>query len=219
MKVEEIKSVVNDIPMMTVEQAQKLSSFIQSKNLKNLLELGFYHGVSSSYLAGALDEMKDGHLTTIDLENAKNREPNIEELLKKLGLSSYVTIYYEPTSYNWRLMKLMGEHSQPIFDFCYIDGGHDWYNTGFAFLLVDKLLKPGGWVLFDDLYWTYATSEGLKNTPMVKRMPSEERETPQVKKVFDLLVKTHHNYHNFMEEGNWAYAQKKKSFWDRFLTK
>ncbi len=38
MKVEEIKSVVDDIPMMTVEQAQKITSFIRSKNLKNLLE-------------------------------------------------------------------------------------------------------------------------------------------------------------------------------------
>jgi len=216
MDVEEVKSVVDDLPMMTIDQARKITNLILSKKLKNLLELGFYHGVSSCYLAGALDEMKEGHLTTIDMTSAETREPNIEQLLEKLGLSSYVTVYYEPTSYNWRLMKFIEENPKPIFDFCYIDGGHDWYNSGFAFLLVDKLLKPGGWVLFDDLYWTYVNSDALKNTEMVKRMPPEERETAQVKKVFELLVKPHPKYHNFIEDGSWAYAQKKKSFWDRF---
>jgi predicted O-methyltransferase YrrM len=216
MNVEEIKSMVDDLPMMSMSQAKEITSFIQSKNLKNLLELGFYHGVSSCYFAGVLDEMKDGHLTTIDLRSAEEREPNIEELLEKLGLSSYVTVYYEPTSYNWRLMKMIEENLRPIFDFCYIDGGHDWYNTGYAFCLVDKLLKPGGWILFDDMNWTFDSSPSLKNSEMVKNMPVEERETPQVKKVFDLLVKTHPQYHNFIEEGSWAYAQKKKSFWDRF---
>lgn len=216
MNIEKIQSVVDDLPMMSYGQAQEITSFIQSKNLKNLLELGFFHGVSSCYFAGVLDEMKTGHLTTIDLKNAKTREPNIEDLLEKLGLSSYVTIYYEPTSYNWRLMKLIEQHPQPIFDFCYIDGGHDWYNTGFAFFLVDKLLKPGGWILFDDINWTFNASLGLKNSEKVKRMPSEERETAQVKKVFELLVKPHPQYHNFIEKGNWAYAQKKKSFMDRF---
>ena len=217
MKIEQIKSVVDGIPVMDFNSAKKITSFIQSKKLNNVLELGFAHGVSSCYIAGILAEMKTGHLTTIDLKIAQNRKPNIESLLTKLGLRSFVTIYYEPTSYNWRLMKLIEQNPTPIFDFCFIDGAHDWYSDGFAFFLVNKLLVPGGWILFDDINWTFGTSPSLKNTKHVQKMPSDERDTAQVGKIYELLVKTHPDYHNFKVEDNWAYAQKKrrKLFWNK----
>lgn len=214
MNLGDIQSVVDGIPLMTYNQALQITSFIKSKNLNNILELGFAHGVSSCYITGILDEMKTGHLTTIDLEIAKKREPNIEYLIDKLGLSSYITIYYEPKSYIWRLMKLIEQHPRPIFDFCFIDGAHDWYTDGFAFFLVDKLLRPGGWILFDDINWTFNTSPSLKNSEKVQNMPPDERKTAQIGKVFELLVKPHPQYHNFKEIGNWAYAQKKKPPWD-----
>lgn len=152
MDISEIKEVVDGIPHMDYNQALKITKFIQSKKVNNILELGFRHGVSSCYMASALDELGGGHLTTIDCKDAQDAQPNVDELLKKLGLSSYVTVYYEPVSYIWRLMKLLEENPVPIFDFCYIDGAHDWYTDGYAFFLVDKLLKPGGWIIFDDSF-------------------------------------------------------------------
>ena len=32
-----------------------------------------------------------------------------------------------------------------------------WF-IGFAFFLVDRLLAPGGWMVFDDMDWTFASS-------------------------------------------------------------
>lgn len=149
-------------------------------------------------------------MTTIDLVEAKTRHPNIELLLNQLGLRDYVTIYYEETSYTWRLMKFLEEHTEPIFDLCYIDGAHDWFTDGFAFLLVDKLLKPGGWVIFDDMYWTHCTSPFWKDQPEVQEMPYEEKTTPQVSKIYELLVKRHPDYCNFEIYNNvWGIAQKK----------
>jgi len=84
------------------------------------------------------------------------------------------------------------------FDFCYVDGAHSWFVDGFAFFLVDRLLMPGGRIIFDDLNWTYVRSPSLKNTEMVINMPQDERETPQVLKVYELLVKTHSSYSDFM---------------------
>ncbi|MGL5809687.1 MAG: hypothetical protein ACRCYQ_07075, partial [Nocardioides sp.] len=75
-----------------------------------------------------------------------------------------------------------------VFDFAFIDGAHSWFVDGLAFFLVDKLLKPGAWVLFDDLDWTYATSPTLSQTELVRSMPEDERNTPQIGKVFELLV-------------------------------
>ena len=108
-------------------------------------------------------------------------------------------------------MKLIEENNEPIFDFCYIDGAHDWYVDGFAFFLVDKLLKPGGMIIFDDMNWCFASSPSLKNTTRVQRMTDDEKNTPHIKKIFDLLVKQHPDYHNFnmMYNNQWGVAQKK----------
>lgn len=208
-EVEKTHEIIGDIPYMTLKQALYVDNLIKTNDLENLLELGFMYGVSSSYMASSLKELGRGHLTTIDLKVGKKRDPNIEMLLNKLDLSDYVTIYYEDTSYTWRLMKFLEENTEPIFDFCYIDGAHDWFTDGFAFLLVDKLLKPGGWVIFDDMFWTHSTSPYWRDKPETLAMPYEERTTPQVKKVYDLLVKRNPDYCNFEIMDSWGIAQKK----------
>ena len=208
-EVEKTHEIIGDIPYMTLKQALYIDNLIKTNDLRDLLELGFMYGVSSSYMASTLKELGGGHLTTIDLKVGKKRNPNIEMLLDKLDLMEYVTIYYEDTSYTWRLMKFLEENTEPIFDFCYIDGAHDWFTDGFAFLLVDKLLKPGGWVIFDDMFWTHSTSPYWRDKPETLAMPYEERTTPQVKKIYDLLVKRHPDYCNFEIMDSWGIAQKK----------
>lgn len=208
MKIEKILHRVDGIPVMNYEQAGTITDFILKNQCRSVLELGFNHGVSTCYIAGVLDELGEGSVTTIDLLRAKTVEPNIEQLLKSLGLERYATIYYEPTSYLWRLMKMLEEHSEPMFDLCYLDGAHTWITDGFAFFLVDRLLKPGGWMIFDDLDWTFAKSMADDNN--VKKMPQEQRETAQVRKIYELLVKPHPDYGNFMIWKGWAYAQKIK---------
>lgn len=208
MNIEKVMRHVEGIPYMNYEQAKILTAFILKNQFSNILELGFKHGVSTCYIAGALDELGAGNVMTIDLAYAKTFEPNIEHLLQRTGLADYVTIYYEPTSYLWRLMKFLEERSEPFLDMCYIDGAHTWFADGFAFFLVDQLLKPGGWIIFDDLDWTFAKSMG--DHVNVKKMPKEEQETPQVRKIYELLVKPHPDYENFMIRNGWAYAQKIK---------
>jgi predicted O-methyltransferase YrrM len=205
MSPEDVKEIVKDIPFMTLERAKEITSFLHKENLKRLLELGFCHGVSSCYLAAAMQEVGGDPVVTIDLLSAMQRDPNIEELLELCKLKDRVEFYYEEKSYNWRLMKFIEEKRS--FDFCYIDGGHDWYNTGFAFFLVDKLIEPGGWILFDDLDWTMEHID----KPWALRRPLEERRTPQVRKVWELLVQQHPSYGNFREHGSWGFAQKIQS--------
>jgi predicted O-methyltransferase YrrM len=198
-----VKQVVEDLPYMSLKKAQVMEDFIHQHRISSILELGFFHGVSTCYMAAALEEVDQGSIVSIDLHSAQKRQPNIEELLEKCGYSDTVEFYYEPVSYNWRLMKLI-EQQEKTFDLCYVDGGHDWYNTGLAFFLVDKLLRPGGWMIFDDLDWTMEHIDAM----WALRKPEEERITPQVRKVWELLVKPHSQYSNFYEQGGWGYAQK-----------
>lgn len=208
MNVEDVKRVVKDTPYMTVEQATRMIDFMREHRLKDVLELGFYQGVSSCYIAGAAKEM-GGRLSTIDFPYAADRSPNITQLLEACGLTDTVDVFFEPAGFNWRLMRMIEEGKGPRFDLVYLDGGHTWDATGFAFFLVDKLLRPGGWLIFDDIDWSYATSSKFKNDPeILRKFPEDYRSTPQVRKVYELLVQQHGGYGSFSVEKHWAFAQK-----------
>lgn len=212
MDIENVYTRTAGIPHMSRQQAATMTSLILDHKFKNILELGFRHGVSSCFIAAALDANGGGHLTTIDRANAETIEPNIDKLLADLQLQSYVTRFYEPKSYIWRMMRMLEEDPKPRFDMCFIDGAHDWYTDGFAFFLADRLLVPGGLMIFDDIDWSYAKSPSLREADFVKKMPSDEREARQVRMVFELLVKPHGGYERFSEKGDWAFAWKKTSW-------
>jgi predicted O-methyltransferase YrrM len=193
---------------MTFQRAEKLQELIVRHGLRQCLELGFYHGVSSAYLAEIIrDAFGDGgHLTTIDRVQALELSPNIEEILAQLSLTPYVTVYVEQRSFTWRLMHLIEMHTDPVFDFAYLDAGHTWDVTGFGFFLVDRLLRPGGWIVLDDLNWSHTVSRAL--AAKSSSLPSQERSTPQVKKVWELLVQRHPSYSDFREDGQLGIARK-----------
>jgi predicted O-methyltransferase YrrM len=211
MKIEAVRQLVGDTPNMTLDQASTITHFIRDIGARDILELGFRHGVSTCYMSAALAAMGGGSIVTIDLESARNAKPNIEELLTAVGQRDRVQIFYEPTSYTWRLMKMLEQSPIPQFDLCYLDGAHNWFVDALAFFLVDRLLKPGGWIIFDDLDWTYASSPALKDSEYVRNMPADERTTTQVRKIYELLVKTHPSYDDFRVESEWAFAHKRQT--------
>lgn len=207
---ERVRNHVGDLKYMTFAQARRMRDFLYEHDLFDVLELGFYHGVSTAYLAEMIRDRGRGHLTTIDLESARALSPNVDDLLAGLGLADLVTVHYEPTSYTWRLMKLIEAHPEPAFDLCYLDGGHSWAVSGFGFFLVEKLLRPGGWIIVDDLDWTYERMlqpDGSRPAFMAT-MPEDELRTPQIRKVWDLLVTRHPGFDSFREEGQWGFARK-----------
>ena len=212
MQFERAVEFLENVPHMPVERGKLVYEFVRQQRPLRVLELGFAHGVSSGYMAAALEENGDGgHVTTIDCVVAKERKPDIVSLLKSMGLSDFVTPVLAARSYTWELMKLIEAQTkdgvtEPLFDFVFIDGGHTWDSDGFSFLLADRLLKPGGWVLFDDVIWTPAASAG---EAWVDAMPAEERDVAHVEKIFNLLVVPHPDYDSFEFDGIWAWGRKK----------
>ena len=75
------------------------------------------------------------------------------------------------------------------FDLCYFDGGHTWDDTGFGFLLVDMLLRPGG--VISSTTWTGPSPAPppTRATPAKAATYSpDEAEARSVERVWDLLV-------------------------------
>jgi predicted O-methyltransferase YrrM len=213
MNFDEVRDAVAGVPHLTESQGRQLYDFVLSAKPLSVLELGFAHGVSACYIAAALAANGAGRLTTIDLESARERRPDIAQLLDRTGLADRVRPVHTPSSYTWELMRMLeetGPDERP-FDFVFIDGAHTWDTDGFAFFLLDRLLAIGGSVLFDDLDWTYATSPTLKDTPFVAALTEQERTTPQVGKVFDLLVRRHPAYGDVRVDGSFGWARKIKA--------
>ncbi len=219
MKFEDIRSQVRGVPYVMDDMAHDLYHFILRTRPAQCLELGFGHGASSCYIAAALDEIGSGHLTAVDLLPAKEwQNPSIEELLKKTGLTKRVSVRRENTSYTWFLKKKIIEQTEnnsctPFFDFCFLDGAKNWTIDSSAFFLVDKLLKEKGWIVFDDLQWTYESKlrEGKRKSDGVYMldMGQDELEQPHVELIFQLLVMQHPEYSNFLIQDNWwGWAQK-----------
>lgn len=219
MKFTEIKRAVDGIPYILPECAKDIYHFIVTEQPRQCLELGFAHGASSCYIAAALDELGHGRLTSVDLLAEQQwQHPSIEELLEQTGLANLVEVVRETTSYTWFLKKMIerqstGNRCRPVYDFCFIDGAKNWTIDGLTFFLVDKLLKPGGWILFDDLQWTYVSKlqEGKTKTDGIsmRNMSAEELNQPHIELIFQLLVMQHPGYANFKVKDNWwAWAQK-----------
>ena len=190
-----------------------LYDFVLHSGVQDILELGFAHGTSTCYMAAALHERGSGSIVTMDDQSARSRRPSIFELMERTGLGSFVHPVFADRSYTWELKKLIEAQSgtgpaRPMFDFCFIDGAHTWDTDGLSFFLADKLMRPGSWMLFDDLHWTYAASPSLKDKPWVRALPEDERRTPQVMKVFALLVYQHPGYSKHRVESGWGWAYK-----------
>src|SRR5436305_1514219 len=130
-------------------------------------------------------------------------EPSPGALLASAGLAHRVTIVREHSSYNW-FLKQQVEHAsdahgncRPRYDFCYLDGSKNFNVDGLAVVLIEKLLAPEGWLLMDDLEWTYEDNPWIVPTGDGKPLgplSDPERREPHLAAVFELVVKQHPSF-------------------------
>jgi hypothetical protein len=118
----------------------------------------------------------------------------LHAVLSHLDLERWVRPVLAADSYNWELMKILetrtsGIETNPCFDFCFLDGAHTWETDGFAFLMVNRLLRPDHWIVFDDVGWSFETSPALRDSERIRKMAEEERVARQIRKVVDLLAR------------------------------
>ncbi len=159
-------------------------------------ELGVYEGDTALAIAEHLGGTGEIHLFDFD-----DKVELVAGRLREAGHAG--NVFAHPNSrklldsYNWSLMRLLQERGEPPFEYVFLDGAHTWTTDALAFLLIDRLLKPGGYVEFDDYHWTISRSpsmnprvfpaSGLMYTP-------EQIAERQVALVVDLLVRPDPRY-------------------------
>lgn len=160
-----------------------------------IAEIGVYRGFTTKKLAEMLGPDAEIHLydyaTVVD-RVATELEAQGHTKVLRWGNSNLVL-----DSYNWSLARALERYEEPIYDYVLLDGAHTWVHDALAFLLIDRLVKPGGYVQFDDYDWTLAESKSMnpKAFPKTSKwFTNEQIQAKQVKMIFDLLVRRDENY-------------------------
>lgn len=164
--------------------------FLKATNCRTIAEIGVDRGVTSEAILAWLDGRGVLHLFDFD-----DRLSPVAERLRRERVTNFVAhgnSHRTLDSYNWSLMKLLEESSAPMFDYVYLDGAHTWAFDALAFFLIDLLLKPGGYVDFDDYNWTIERSPTVnpRVLPRMREMYTEEQmQATQVASIVELLVR------------------------------
>jgi hypothetical protein len=158
-------------------------------------EIGIWKGATSIEIARLIGS--EGELHLFDYED------NVDSVVAGLAERGFTNVvgwgcsYKYLDSYNWGLKQLMERRgTEPLFDYVYIDGAHTWAIDALAFFLCDVLLKPGGYLDFDDYGWTLRNSSlDPSAVPETADLYTEEQiDDRQVKAIVDLLVKPNRAY-------------------------
>lgn len=113
-------------------------------------------------------------------------------------------------SYAWQLaimhQQLREQHAHiTIFDFIYFDGAHAFHHDAPACAAAKEMIRPGGYIVFDDMHWTFNKSPTMnpsKNPEIRKHYSPEQLSRSHVELVVDLLMRSDSRYEQVLLNHN-----------------
>ena len=113
-------------------------------------------------------------------------------------------------SYNWNLSKLvfkMREHNKTgLFDAVYLDGAHTFFHDGLAVCLLKELIKDGGFLVLDDLYWSFVSAKIDRTGHLTK----EQMNDYQILRVQELFLTPDPNWEKLSPPNAWRGVFRKR---------
>lgn len=214
MDFDQIKEAVDGVPVMSAAQGRVVYDHIMDCECTNVLELGTHNGTSAAYMAAALHELGRGKVTTLDRAQLMPKTPPEQQAFANVPELLPFVQFERPTdsSYVWWLMRQVESRAdaagncESTYDFCYLDGAHDFTIDGMAVYLVERLLNDGGWLLMDDLNWSYRAGLSAYDTD---KLSEDEVSTSHMRQIFDVLLRQHPHFTEFkVQDGSWGWAKK-----------
>lgn len=185
---------------------------IVENKIRSCIELGTGFGSTACVIAAALEEIGGGKLVTVD--RVLLQPLNVVKLMNHIGIDpNTIDVVTDNLGYNWYLPELIQKQTirdkcEPIFDFCLLDGAHEWEPDALAFTLVSRLIKPGGLIAIDDINYRLRMSPHWEETHA--DYSARELDTYQMRMVYELVVMNHPEYSDFQitHQGRIGWARK-----------
>lgn len=131
------------------EKGELLQQMLSTLDASTTLEIGLAWGVSALFICDALRDKSNARHIIIDPHQHNVWRGVGLHNLHKAGFARKVE-YYELPSY--QVLPLL-EAQQRVVDFAFIDGWHTFDYALVDFFYVDRILKIGGIIVFDDVDW------------------------------------------------------------------
>ena len=220
---DELVGLIDGVPWMSRDQGWRVWEHFRTNRPVDVLDIGTCYGTSAAYMAGALRENgSGGRVVTVDsalFDDQADVKIWCQALWEKCGLTDMIEpVRITHSNYAWWLAEQVRRQTgpdcvcEPLFDFVYLDGAKWLPLDGVSVVLIATLLRPGGWLLMDDLDWRYANAgDGL---PVVTQgenaypLSQKEIDTPHLRVVFDNVVRNHPSFTEFVDQGVWGWAKK-----------
>ena len=125
-------------------QGRFLKMIVEMCGARRVLELGSFTGYSGICLASGLPE--DGHLDTLEIND--ELEDLILEGFSRAGLRERISLHIGDCL---ETLKRFREEGRELYDLVFIDANKRDYPEYYE--LVFDLVRPGGWILADNVLW------------------------------------------------------------------
>ena len=127
-------------------EGELLKMLVKLSNSKRGIEIGVFTGYSSICIAEGLPD--DGHLLCLDV--SKEFTELAQKYWKLSNLSNKIELVLRP---GLEVLDELLKESKNLksYDFAYVDADKNNYLNYYERLM--KLIKPGGWIVFDNTLW------------------------------------------------------------------
>jgi predicted O-methyltransferase YrrM len=123
-----------------------LQGWLHELNPQRVLEIGMAYGISSLYICDALAEVEGLECRIIDPHQHSEWHSVGVANLERAGFGERYRLYAEPSELC--LPRLLAEGI--ALDFAYVDGWHSFDHALVDFFYINRMLRVGGVVVFDD---------------------------------------------------------------------
>ena len=162
-------------------------------------EIGLGYGATALQILKRLDE--DDVYYCFDFEDRLNDFAS-DLQARDFGIKCEVVLagnsHYVNDSYNWNLSKLIfstrEQNLNGLFDAVYLDGAHTFLYSGLAICMLKELIKNGGFLILDDLFWTVANSPTCRDDAIKNKMPKEQMEDMQILRAQEIFLSRDQNF-------------------------
>jgi predicted O-methyltransferase YrrM len=125
-----------------------LYDLVSKEGLHRTLEVGMAFGLSTLFICQAHRDKGLGSHTAIDPQQGSRYRGIGLSNVRKAGLEGHLTFHEAPS---FEVLPALCR-AEEVYDLAFIDGRHVFDYVLVDFFYIDKLLRVGGYVVFDDLW-------------------------------------------------------------------